>query len=179
VLAARLLAALWLRTVDQLRLRGRLGIVLRVPRLLIVHHTPSPNLQAMFEATVAGATTPEIEGVEVIRKPALATTAVDVLEADGLVLGTPASLGYMSGALKVFFDLVYYPCLDATQGRPYGLYVHGNSDMSGAVRSVESITKGLGWTRATEHVLVTATPSKDDLQACWELGATVAAGLMA
>jgi len=149
----------------------------RVSRLLIVHHTPSPNLQAMFEATVAGATTPEIEGVEVVRKPALAATAVDLLEADGVILGTPASLGYMSGALKVFFDLVYYPCLDATQGRPYGLYVHGNSDMSGAVRSVEGITKGLGWTRVTEHVLVTATPSKDDLQACWELGATVAAGL--
>jgi hypothetical protein len=57
--------------------------------------------------------------------------------------------------------------------------VHGNSDMSGAVRAVEGITKGLGWNRVAEHVLVTATPSKDDLQACWELGATVAAGLMA
>jgi multimeric flavodoxin WrbA len=162
-----------------LRLRGRLGIVLRVPRLLIVHHTPSPNLQAMFESTVAGATTPEIDGVEVVRRPALAATAVDVLTADGFILGTPAALGYMSGALKFFFDLVYYPCLDATQGRPFGLYVHGNSDMSGAVRAIDGITKGLGWARVTEHVLVTATPSKDDLQACWELGATVAAGLMA
>lgn len=178
MLAARFSSRARLRTVDELRLRGPLGIVVRVPRLLIVHHTPSPNLQAMFEATVAGATTPEIESVEVVRRPALAATAVDVLEADGVLLGTPASLGYMSGALKVFFDLVYYPCLDATQGRPYGLYVHGNSDMSGAVRSVEGIAKGLGWTRVTDHVLVTATPSKDDLQACWELGATVAAGLM-
>lgn len=66
-------------------------------RLLIVHHTPSPALQAMFEAVVSGAGTPEIEGVEVVRKAALAATAVDVLEADGYLLGTPANLGYMSG----------------------------------------------------------------------------------
>jgi len=66
-------------------------------RLLIVHHTPSPALQAMFEAVVAGATTPEIEGVDVVRRAALSTTAVDVLEADGYLLGTPANLGYMSG----------------------------------------------------------------------------------
>jgi multimeric flavodoxin WrbA len=149
-----------------------------VPRLLLIHHTPSPNLQAMFEAVVSGATDPEIEGVEVVRRPALSATVPDVLEADGYLLGTPANLGYMSGALKTFFDLVYYPCLDATQGRPFGLYVHGNNDTTGAVRSVDSITKGMGWTKAAEHVLVTGEPTKDDLRACWELGATIAAGLM-
>ncbi|MGH3468922.1 MAG: flavodoxin family protein, partial [Thermocrispum sp.] len=94
-------------------------------RLLIVHHTPSPSVQAMFEAVVDGATTDEIEGVEVVRLPALAATPSDALAADGYILGTPANLGMMSGALKVFFDLAYYPCLDATGGRPYGLYVHG------------------------------------------------------
>jgi hypothetical protein len=34
-----------------------------MPRSLIVHHTPSPHTQEMFEAVVAGATDPEIEGV--------------------------------------------------------------------------------------------------------------------
>lgn len=29
-------------------------------RLLIVHHTPSPHMQEMFEAVVSGATDPEI-----------------------------------------------------------------------------------------------------------------------
>jgi multimeric flavodoxin WrbA len=146
--------------------------------LLIVHHTPSPNMQAMFEAVVAGATTDEIEGVEVVRRPALAATVPDGLEADGYILGTPANLGMMSGALKVFFDLAYYPCLDATRGRPFGLYVHGNSDTAGAVRGIESITTGLGWEKAAEVVSVTGEPGRQDLRACWELGATVAAGLM-
>jgi multimeric flavodoxin WrbA len=149
-----------------------------VPRLLIVHHTPSPNTQALFEAVVAGATTDEIDGVEVVRRPALSATVSDALSADGYILGTPANLGMMSGALKVFFDLVYYPILDATRGRPFGLYVHGNNDTTGAIRGVEAITTGLGWEKATPVVTCTGEPTKQDLRACWELGATVAAGLM-
>jgi multimeric flavodoxin WrbA len=112
-------------------------------RLLVVHHTTSPRLQAMFEAVMSGATDPAIHGVTVVARPALAATAIDVLEADGYVLGTPANIGYMSGALKHFFDQIYYPCLDATARRPYGLYVHGNSDTTGAVRAVEAIAQGL------------------------------------
>ncbi|MFB8249148.1 flavodoxin family protein [Streptomyces sp. NPDC055952] len=146
--------------------------------LLIVHHTPSPNCQALFEAVVSGATDPEIENVRVVRVPALSATASDVLAADGLLLGTPANLGYMSGALKHFFDQVYYPCLDATRGRPFGYWVHGGNDVTGAVRGIEAITTGLGWRRAAEAVTVTGEPDKADLHACWELGATVAAGLM-
>ncbi|GHF86546.1 multimeric flavodoxin WrbA [Amycolatopsis bartoniae] len=149
-----------------------------MPTLLIVHHTPSPNIQALFEAVVAGATTDEIEGVTVVRRAALAATASDVLAADGYLLGTPANLGYMSGALKHFFDQVYYPCLDSTRGRPFGYYVHGGNDVSGTVRGIESITTGLGWEQAAAAVTVTGEPGKADLEKCWELGATVAAHLM-
>ncbi|HEX2300879.1 MAG TPA: NAD(P)H-dependent oxidoreductase [Pseudonocardiaceae bacterium] len=148
-----------------------------MPTLLIVHHTPSPSLQAMFEAVLAGATTDEIKGVEVVRRPALGATAMDVLAADGYLLGTPANIGYMSGALKHFFDTVYYPCLDATAGRPYGLYVHGGNDTSGAVRAVQSIAKGMGWQPVAQPVEITGEPGKAGLHACWELGATVAATL--
>ncbi|PWI13313.1 flavodoxin [Streptomyces sp. Act143] len=146
--------------------------------LLIVHHTPSPHCQALLEAVVSGATDPEIENVQVVRRAALAATASDVLAADGFLLGTPANLGYMSGALKHFFDQVYYPCLDETRGRPFGYYVHGGNDVTGAVRAVESVTTGLGWRRAANPVTVTGAPEKPDVEACRELGATVAAGLM-
>ena len=149
-----------------------------MPRLLIVHHTPSPHCQEMFEAVVAGATDPEIEGVDLVRRAALAVSSTDVLEADGYLLGTPANLGYMSGALKHAFDVFYYPCLDATRGRPFGLYLHGNEGTEGAERGVDAITTGLGWAKAAETVVVSGKPSKADLEACWELGATVAAQLM-
>ncbi|MFF8352550.1 flavodoxin family protein [Streptomyces chartreusis] len=149
-----------------------------MPTLLIVHHTPSPNCQAMLENVVSGATAPEIEGVDVVRRAALSATASDVLDADAYLLGTPANLGYISGALKHFFDQIYYPCLDATRGRPFGYYVHGGSDVTGAVRAVDAITTGLAWQRAAQPVKVTGEPGKADIEACWELGATLAAGLM-
>ena len=131
----------------------------------------------MFEAAVSGSRTDQIEGVEVVIRPALTAAAVDVLEADGYLLGTPANLGYISGALKHFFDLIYYPCLAATHRRPYGFYVHGQNDTGGAVRAIETITTGLQWQAAQSPVLVVGEPSGEDIDACWELGAALAAGL--
>jgi NAD(P)H-dependent FMN reductase len=148
-----------------------------VPTLLLVHHTPSPAMQAMFEAAVSGARTDEVPGVTVVVRPALTAAATDVLQADGYLLGTPANIGYMSGALKHFFDSVYYPCLEATVGRPFGLYVHGASDTGGAVRAVESIATGLRWRRIRPPVAVTGTPGRQQLDECWELGAVLAAEL--
>jgi multimeric flavodoxin WrbA len=146
--------------------------------LLVVHHTTSPALQELLEAVLDGTRADGLEDVEVVVRAALAATAVDVLAADGFVLGTPANIGYLSGAMKHFFDQVYYPCLTAKVGAPYGLYVHGNLDTTGAVRAAESITKGMGWERVHEPVLVSGAPGKDDTEACWDLGATVAATLV-
>jgi flavorubredoxin len=148
-----------------------------VATLLIVHHTTSPSLHSMLDSVRTGATDPQIQGVTVVTRPALGATASDVLAADGIALGTPANLGYMSGALKHFFDQIYYPCLEETKGRPYGVYVHGNSDTTGAHRGIETITTGLAWRLAHEIVDVVGEPSRDDLDACWELGAALAAGL--
>jgi len=150
----------------------------RALRLLVVHHTASPTLHTMFEAVMEGATNDAVDGVEVVAKAALGATAVDVLEADGYVLGTPANLGYISGALKHFFDQIYYPCLDATARRPYGLYLHGNTDTTGARRAVETITTGLGWRQAQEPVVSLGSPTRKELDDCWELGAALAAGLV-
>jgi flavorubredoxin len=152
--------------------------VLGVPTLLIVHHTPSPAVHAMVEAVVRGAIDDQIEGVTVITRAALSATASDVLDADGYLLGTPANLGYMSGALKHFFDQIYYPCLDVTARRPYGLFVHGNTDVTGAVASVHKIVTGLRWTAAQAPVEVLGEPTTGDLERCWELGAAMAAGLV-
>lgn len=147
--------------------------------LLIVHHTPSPHCHEMFEAVVSGATDPDIEGVDVLRRPALTVSAAEMLEADGYVLGTPANLGYISGAMKHAFDSAYYQLLDATRGRPFGVYLHGNEGTEGAQRALTGITGGLGWVRTAETVTVSGKPTRDDLEACWNLGATVAAALMA
>ena len=147
-------------------------------RLLIVHHTPSPATAELLEQVRTGAGDPEIVGVEVVTRAALAATASDLLAADGALLGTPANIGYMSGALKHFFDQVFYVCAEDTAGLPYGLWVHGGSDTEGAVRAVSTIAEGMRWSAAAAPVRVTGPPDAAARQACWELGATVAAGLM-
>ncbi len=143
--------------------------------LLIVHHTPSPATAELLDSVVSGAQDPEIDGVEVVCRAALAATASDLLAADGIILGTPANIGYMSGALKHFFDQVFYVCAADTRGLPYGAYVHGNLGLEGAIRSIRSVTDALGWTAVAPPVEVTGTPDRSDRDACRELGAIVAA----
>ncbi|HQF04149.1 MAG TPA: flavodoxin [Phycicoccus sp.] len=148
-------------------------------RLLVVHHSVSPALDELLEATLTGAHHPDIVGVEVLTRAALSATASDVLGAQGFLLLTPANLGWMSGALKHFFDTIYYPCLRETIGRPYALLVHGNNDTTGAVHSVEKIVAGLQWSATSPALEVTGPISKEHREAARDLGATLAATLSA
>lgn len=158
-------------------------------RLLVVHHSPTASLHALTDQVLAGAGDPENAGVEVVVREALAATADDLLAADGYVLGTSANFGYMSGALKHLFDSTFLEiggALDdsgsgdasaggTTKGRPFGLYVHGRYDTTGAVRSVESITGALGWKPGSSVLSVLGEVTDDDRAAAYELGATLAA----
>ncbi|MEL7158348.1 MAG: hypothetical protein AAFN30_17355 [Actinomycetota bacterium] len=152
--------------------------------LLIVHHSPSATLQQMLEQVADGASAASTQlaetggrPVEIRQCPALETGPGDVLAADGYLLGTPANLGYMSGALKHFFDVIYEPCRALTAGRPYGLYLHGQSDTEGARLAVEKITTGLQWRLAQRPVASLGPLDDDATTALWELGAAMAAGL--
>lgn len=143
--------------------------------LLVVHHTPSPATAELLDAVLAGARHPDVDGVDVVRRAALGATASDLLAADAVLLGTPANIGTMSGALKHFFDTVYYVCADDTRGLPWGLWVHGNLGVEGAVRDVTAIADALAWRRAAEVVTVTGPPDRAARDACTELGGTLAA----
>lgn len=143
-------------------------------RLLIVHHSPTDHLVRLTEAVVEGANHPDIEGVDVVVRSALEATLDDALAADGYLLGTPANLGYMSGALKHFFDSTYNGCLEVTGGRPWGLWIHGATDTTGARLAVEKVVTGLGWRRVAEPVELIGSEA-DELDRCFELGAVVAA----
>lgn len=143
--------------------------------LLVVHHSPGSALPAMLDAAVRGSASEGLEAVSVRRVAALELAAPDVLEAAGYLLVTPANLGYMSGALKHAFDTVYNDALGTTRARPFGVMVHGESDTTGALLGIEKITTGLDWRAVAEPVSVIGPPSADDLAACEELGAVVAA----
>lgn len=139
---------------------------------------------------MAGAHDDAIEGVEVVVKHALEATADDVLTADGYLLGTTANFGYMSGALKHFFDTIFLEAggaltEDGSAGagpggkKPYGLWVHGRYDATGAVRSVQSIVQALPWRQAAEVLTVLGDVDEGHTDAAYELGGTLAALLSA
>ncbi|WP_338748932.1 flavodoxin family protein [Janibacter alittae] len=158
-------------------------------RLLVVHHSPTRSTKALLDAALEGARHPDIEGVEVEVVPALEATADDVLAADGYLLGTPANFGYMSGALKHFFDSTFLQvggALDDSGGagegqtgptakRPFGLWVHGRYDVTGAVRAVNSIVSALEWKQAAEVLEVLGDVDEDATDRATELGGTLAA----
>ena len=146
-------------------------------RLLVVHHSPTPRLRSTLDAVIDGTGAAGIEGVDVVVRPALDADVAEVLRADGYLLGTPANLGYMSGALKHFFDVVYPEALEVTAGRPYGLWVHGETDTTGAIASVEKVVTGLRWRAAAAPLSLLGEVDDEGRVAAWELGATLAAVL--
>lgn len=146
-------------------------------RLLIVFHSQSGHTEAMAEAVIRGARDEAIAGVEVVVRAALEAQADDVMGADGIILGTPENFGYMSGAMKVFFDTIYYPCLEHTQGLPYGLFIRAGNDGQGALASMGRIITGLRWQQVAEPVIIAGAFDEARLVDCTDLGMTLAAGL--
>lgn len=150
-------------------------------RLLIVAHAPSPNTLRLRDAVLRGAASmaegDAEDNVEVVCKAPLEAGPDDVLAARALVLGTTENLGFMSGALKDFFDRSYYPCLEATQGLPYALYIRAGQDGTGTRRGVETIVTGLRWRAVCEPVLCRGAWQEEFVGQCRELGALMAAGL--
>jgi len=150
-----------------------------VRNLLVVYHSRSGGTQALADAVIAGATEPDISEIEVRVRRAFDATIDDVSWADAVILGTPENFGYMSGALKDFFERIYYVLLDEKRGMPYVLFVKGGHDGEGAIRSVERIVTGLKWKAVLPPVLVVGDLDDAALERCHELGLTLAAGLEA
>jgi hypothetical protein len=146
-------------------------------RLLIVAHAPSDNTRTLREAVERGARSETDIDVRVVAP--LEAGPDDALAAQAIILGTTENLGYMSGALKDFFDRSYYPCLEKTQGMPYALYIRAGSDGTGTRRGVETITTGLRWRAVQEPLICRGAWDMAFAAQCEELGAAMAAGLAA
>ena len=144
--------------------------------LLVVHHSRTGSTASLRDALLDGIGS--AGGDVTVRAPAAFDAGPeDVSWSEAVVLCTPANFGYMSGALKDFFERIYHPCLDHTAGLPYALVVKGDTDVDGAVTSVERITAGLRWRALAPPVVVVGSIGDADREAAWELGATVAASL--
>jgi hypothetical protein len=145
--------------------------------LLIVAHNPSPNTQQLVAATLRGARHEDIEGIAVKHIPPLQAVADDVLRADAIILGTTENFGYMSGALKDFFDRIYYPCLEHTEAMPFATYIRAGLDGTGTRIAIGKITTGLKWKAVQEPMILQGEYRVEFEAQCEELGMLMAASL--
>jgi len=140
-------------------------------RLLIVHHTQSGNTGRLAAAVLEGALRVSETETRLLR--AFDAGTADLLACDGLLLGTPENFGYMSGALKDFFDRTYYPCEGKLVGLPYAVFVSAGNDGTGAVREIGRIANGYGWKMVAEALIVRREITPADLERARELGEAV------
>lgn len=147
--------------------------------LLLIHGGHAGGRTALLVEALARGGGAFADEVELHSLPALQARIDDLLWAHGLLIATPEHFGYMSGAVKDFFDRTYYPAEGKVDGLPYALVVSAGNDGTGTVRAVERIATGYRWTRVAEPVIVVGAPDAAALRRASELGQTLAAGLAA
>lgn len=70
--------------------------------VLIVYDSSTGNTEKMAHAIAEGVK--QVQGVEVVVKKVDETSLEDLLNADGIIIGSPTYYGLMSGKVKTFFD---------------------------------------------------------------------------
>ena len=156
--------------------------------LLIVYHSMTGGTLQMAQAAAAGAATETSLQVRLLH--ARDADADDVMSADGYIFATPENLAAISGMLKDFFDRTYYAVLERINGRAYASLICAGSDGQNAARQIERIATG--WRlKAVAPPLIVCTHAQspeailrqkqigaEDLKACNDIGAALAAGLV-
>lgn len=146
-------------------------------QLLIIYHSQGGNTRRLAEAVADGAR--EIEGLAVQVRTAQQTNSEELLACDGLVLGSPEYFGYMAGGVKDLFDRTY----ETLRGhpkifrKPYAAFISAGNDGSGALQSIERICTGFQFKKVQAPVMARGPIDEVALEACRELGRTMAAGL--
>lgn len=145
-------------------------------KLLLIYSSQSGHTEAMMQAVRCGIDEFSSD-VELRCLRALDAGLDDLLWAQGLLIGTPENFGYMSGAVKDFLDRTYYPAQGKVTGLPYAVFVNAENDGTGAVKAIERIALGYGWSKVAEALIVKGELDGRTHASCVELGQTLAAGL--
>ena len=144
-------------------------------KLAIIYHSRSGHTDALARAVYEGASAESEVDVTLVK--AFDARLEHLSQSDGVIFGTPENFGYMSGALKDFFDRTYDDALPMELNLPYALFVSAGNDGTGAVREIDRILRGYPLKKVAEPVISRKNVSEEDLEKSRELGATLAAGL--
>ena len=143
--------------------------------LLIIYHSQNNKTSLMAQSVYAGAQ--EETNIKVKLKLAFDSGLDDLLWSDGIIFGTPENFGYMSGALKDFFDRTFYPAESYQLNLPYSIFISAGNDGSGAVREIDRIVAGYPMQKVAKPTIAQGELCSKHLSNCHELGLIMAAGL--
>ena len=142
----------------------------------MVHHSVSGKTKEMANL-LSDVLSNQERLVEFRSISAFEATASDIQRSDGIIFGTPANFGYMSGALKDFFDRNYFDLEGKVEALPYAIFVSASTDGTGAVDSIRRICRGLNLKEVQEALILTKKISESDEQAIRDFGLTMAVGI--
>ena len=143
--------------------------------ILVIYHSQGGTMKLMARRLAEGAA--REDNVAVVLKKAAEATIDDLLQCNGIAIGSPEYFGTMAGMIKDFFDRTYEAAKDKTIGLPFVVFVCAGNDGRGAITQIERIVAGYKWKKVKEHIRVTGPPTEQDLAALEELGQTLAAGV--
>ena len=143
--------------------------------LLIVYHSQGGSTAQIAAAVRSGCM--QDEDVDIRYLGAFDASLNDLLWADGVVFGTPENFGYMSGALKDFFDRTFYPAESYKINLPYGVFVSSGNDGTGAVREIDRIVRGYPLRKICDPLIIVGGFKSEHTTLCEEFGLSIATGL--
>jgi NAD(P)H dehydrogenase (quinone) len=150
-----------------------------MPKVLILYQSKTGNTEAMAEAVEAGV---RKEGVHVIRKRIEDTNVDDLLEPDGIIIGSPTYFGAPTGEVKKFIDesIKHFGKLEGKVGAAFA----SSGDLGGGSETAvldilrAFLVHGMiipGFTSGGHYGPVSVgAPNEDRKKICREFGARVA-----
>jgi NAD(P)H dehydrogenase (quinone) len=109
-------------------------------RVLIVYDSTTGNTEKMAHAVAEGAK--QVQGVEVVVKKVDETEFEDLLNADGIIVGSPTYYGLMSGKVKTLFDKTV-DIHGKLAGKVGAAFTSSGGTASGAETTLLSILKAM------------------------------------
>ena len=146
-------------------------------RLLVVSNSRTGSTNKLCIEAVADLKNSNNSSIITYSADSLTASAKDVMQADAIILGSSENFGYMSGAMKVFFENIYYDVIEEKRGMPFGVIIKAGTSGIGAYNGIIKITNALGWKEAIEPLMVVGCLTDLHLDQARLFGSTLAAGL--
>lgn len=141
-------------------------------RVLIVYSSQSGNTKEMAHAVADGAKSGGASAV--VLKKAADAKADDFLTCDAVAFGSPTMFGYISGALKDFFDRTLMQCQNKVSDKPYVTFTSSGTGKKKSLDILDDIASAYKLKKVCDGVMAKGKPSEEDLIQCKELGKKLA-----